>query len=210
MIPDPQDVHFVVDAWRGALWPRDPAEDHLADVLARYAEPHRAYHNIRHICAVLNMVTEYNHKSAKLVFAAILHDVIYDPRAPDNEEKSALYARDFLTRQNWPAAEIDRVAELIMATKHHEAPEDDTLASILLDADLAILADYEGSYDEYAAAIREEYSFVPDSDYRVGRIKVLQSFLDRPRIFRMPDNIEVYEKAARKNIAAEIRRLSET
>lgn len=208
MIPDPEDVDFVVDAWRGALWPRDPAEDDLADVLARYSEPHRAYHNIRHICSVLDMVSECDHQSAELVFAAILHDVIYDPRAQDNEEQSAKYARDLLTHQNWPLEEIDRVAELILATKHHEAPEDDTQASILLDADLAILAGYEGSYDEYAAAIREEYSFVPDSDYRVGRIKVLQSFLDRPRIFRMPDNIEVYEDAARKNIAAEIRRLS--
>ncbi len=207
MTPDPEDVDFVAMIWRGALWTRDPAEGDLADVLARYSEPHRAYHNIRHICSVLSMVAEYEHHSIELVFASILHDVIYDPRRQDNEEKSARYARDFLSRQNWPAAEINRVAELIMATKHHEAPEEDIRASILLDADLAIFADFEGSYDEYAEAIRKEYSFVPDAEYRTGRIKVLQSFLDRPCIFRMPDNIEIYENAARQNLAAEIARL---
>lgn len=207
MIPSPDDIDFIASCWRGALWPGDPAESDLADVLARYAEEHRAYHNARHICAVLDMIAEVEHGSAELVFAAILHDVVYDPRAHDNEERSADYAREFLGRQDWTPEAADRTAQLILATKRHEAAPEDKLAMILLDADLAILAGYESDYEEYSAAIRQEYSFVSDDDYRAGRIKVLQSFLDRPTIFRMPENIEHYESVARANIAAEIAEL---
>lgn len=204
MKPGPADIDIIASCWRASLWAGDPAEADLADVLARYAEAHRAYHNARHICAVLDLVAEVDHGSPELIFAAILHDVVYDPKAHDNEERSADYARELLGRQSWTAEAIDRTAQLILATKRHEAADDDTLAKILLDADLAILAGYEGDYDEYAAAIREEYSFVSEADYRAGRVKVLQSLLDRPSIFRMPDNIESYEAAARENIAREI------
>lgn len=49
----------------------------------------------------------------------------------------------------------------------------------MLDADLAILSAPPEQYAAYAQAIRQEYGFVPDEAYGVGRTAVLQKFLAR-------------------------------
>jgi predicted metal-dependent HD superfamily phosphohydrolase len=59
-------------------------------------------------------------------------------------------------------------------------------------------------YERYAKAIREEYAFVPEPDYRVARVKVLRSFLDRERIYLTDRMYAVGEEFARQNILAEI------
>src|SRR5262245_61710918 len=67
------------------------------EVRRRYSEPTRFYHTLDHVQGVLRLV-----KADDLVvfsmlnIAAILHDVIYDSRAKDNEERSAEYAHEVL------------------------------------------------------------------------------------------------------------------
>ena len=75
---------------------------------------------------------------------------------------------------------------------------------MLIDSDLAILGASESAYQAYANQIRQEYAWVPETDYRMGRRKVLERFLARPRIFHYLADLEA---SARRNIAAEISRL---
>jgi predicted metal-dependent HD superfamily phosphohydrolase len=93
---------------------------------------------------------------------------------------------------------------LIQKTKTHEAG-DDPDAQVLIDADLAILGTSESAYRTYADQIRQEYAWVPESDYRNGRRQVLERFLVKSRIFHLLGHLE---KPARRNIAAEIARLA--
>jgi predicted metal-dependent HD superfamily phosphohydrolase len=78
-----------------------------------------------------------------------------------------------------PDTLLATVSDLILATKSHETAAADPNAFVLLDADLAILSASPAEYDAYARAIRQEYSFVPDEQYAVGRTAVLQKFLAR-------------------------------
>ncbi len=97
---------------------------------------------------------------------------------------------------------------MILLTKAHHAEPDDRDGQVLLDADLAILGAEESRYDEYAAAIRREYAWVPDEAYRTGRRGVLETFLKKPRIYFTDTLFFLREERARKNLAKEIERLS--
>jgi len=121
-----------------------PAGEVFTDLTRRYGEPTRHYHTLAHIESVLRAVDWLTREltwnlSGVLYLAAWLHDVIYDPRASDNEERSAEYAR-WVIKQMGLSREIrEETARLILLTKAHETSADDRDGQILLDADLAIL-----------------------------------------------------------------------
>lgn len=168
------------------------------------AEPQRFYHDRSHIAAMLAAVPKAM-ATRELVAAIWLHDVIYDPRASDNEERSAEQARVDLAGS---AIDVEQVTTLILGTKHHQAetPEQQRLN----DLDLGVLGASPPAYARYAEAIRREYAHVPDDAYRAGRVRVLRSFLDLPAIFGGAD-FRHLEAPARANLAGEIARLeSET
>jgi len=131
-----------------------------------------------------------------------LHDVIYDSRASDNEERSAEYAQGLCRELSISEGRL--VASLIMKTKTHDAAAD-VDAQVLIDADLAILGTSESAYRTYAEQIRQEYAWVPEPDYRIGRRRILERFLTMPKIYH---HLSHLEDSARRNIAAEIARLS--
>jgi predicted metal-dependent HD superfamily phosphohydrolase len=181
------------------------ADRAFADIRRRYAEPGRFYHTLENIENVLLAVDNLagHAKDPNCVrLAAWLHDVIYDSQANDNEERSADYAEQLCAQLSVPVGR--RVAALILTSKSHEA-NDDPDAQVLIDADLAILGAGESEYRAYAEQIRLEYGWVSDADYRNGRCKVLSTFLKRPRIYHLLDDLE---DAARRNIANEIGRLA--
>src|SRR3954470_3392895 len=109
------------------------------DICRAYADPGRFYHTLDHVLAVLatveNLASIAEHLNA-VKLAAWLHDVVYDSRASDNEERSAEYAERLCAELAIP--EGRRVASLIRKTKTHDA-EGDADARVLLDADLAVL-----------------------------------------------------------------------
>ena len=222
MPPRPRQYHYalifvdsdgdLVARWESLLGRAGIADDGLLDdLLARYAEPHRRYHGVAHVAAVVRraeqLATEVglDHPEAA-VLAASFHDAVYDPRAQDNERRSADLAVEALSARGADAALAERVAALVLATADHVPDDDADLdAAVLLDADLAILAAPPDDYDGYAAAVREEYGFVPDDAFRAGRRRVLQSLLSRP-LFRT-EPMRALEAAARENIDRELRTL---
>jgi predicted metal-dependent HD superfamily phosphohydrolase len=176
----------------------------FADLAARYGERGRHYHTLDHIRAVLDHIDAlWPDAPPALRLAAWLHDVVYDSRAADNEERSADYARAVLPALGVPSDVIDETARLILLTRSHETDPDDRAGRTLLDADLAVLAADAPTYDAYAAAIRREYAWVPEPDYRAGRRRVLERFLVRSRIFLSMEMAEA-EPRARDNLRREI------
>jgi predicted metal-dependent HD superfamily phosphohydrolase len=169
-------------------------------LVAAHAEPHRHYHTLEHVAEVLRVAGRLGASPAVLL-AVWFHDAVYDPRAADNEERSATLAAELLGGLGVPA--VERVADLIRATTHAAGPADAETA-VLLDADLAILGAAEVRYRRYAADIRREYAHVPDDAYRHGRAAVLRAFLARERIYRTEVMFAEGEAAARRNLADEL------
>ena len=175
---------------------------------AAYAEPHRRYHTRRHIEDCLEKLEAWPGLSPGerrlLEWAIWWHDAVYDPRASDNEARSAELAARELPALGATPAEVGEVARLIRLTAGHQVPEGDDMGAVLVSIDLSILAAEPRAYDDYAQAVREEYAHVPQEAWRAGRAAVLQRFLDAPVIFPDPEFRASFEAQARANLAREI------
>lgn len=201
--------------WLQAEWQQlfaalavDPtaAERAWLELAACYSHPDRHYHNLVHLRQILETINRLKHQAQNLpavLLAAWFHDIVYEPRAQDNEERSAAYAQAVGERLGVPKSLSDRAAELILLTKTHTVSPDDRDGQILLDADLAILGAPPEVYRRYAAAIRQEYAWVPEEDYRQGRAAVLQRFERRPVLFHSSLLRDECELQARQNLQAE-------
>jgi predicted metal-dependent HD superfamily phosphohydrolase len=179
---------------------------------AAYAEPHRRYHDRRHIERCLALLDELvdltDGERRVLTWAIWWHDAIYDPAASDNEARSADRAKVALREQGASLHEREEVARLIRLTAGHEVDEEDRLGGLLVSIDLAILAEPPTEYDAYARDVRAEYAHVPDDLWRLGRAQVLQRFLAAPVIFSDLGFRARLEAQARANLARELASLS--
>ena len=146
---------------------------------------------------------------ARLVLAIAFHDVIYNTNNLSvdlsNEELSAQMAEKYLGQRNVDDSDIAEIVRLIMLTKTHKVEDDDVLGRIMIDADLAILAAPDLEYDTYADNIRKEYDWVEESAYIQGRVKFLESFLKRERLFYTTN---LSDAQARRNMTRELYRLN--
>ncbi len=180
-------------------------------LLAAWAEPHRRYHSVTHLRDVLDSVellADHAEDADAVRLAAWYHDSVYNGR-PDDEELSAQRAEQDLSRLDVPASLVDEVARLVRMTVSHDPAAGDRNAEVLSDADLAALALPCESYRQNTAAIRTEYSHIPDGVFRKGRIQVLVGLLEGPGVFRTPTGRQQWEAAARRNLRAELAALAD-
>ncbi|MET7601737.1 hypothetical protein ABZU45_02425 [Streptomyces avermitilis] len=200
----------LVGARGGAAHP-DPAP-YAENLLRRWSEPQRRYHTVDHLTAVLDRVdllAEYADDPDVVRLAAWFHDAVYFPDRSENEERSARLAERALPEAGVSGARTAEVARLVRLTVTHDPADDDRDGRVLCDADLAILAAPPKAYAAYAAAVREEYAFVPDAAFRAGRAAVLRQLLDLPRLFRTPYGEREWEERARENLREELARLDD-
>jgi predicted metal-dependent HD superfamily phosphohydrolase len=180
-------------------------------VLERYAEPHRTYHDARHLAevlAALRVLVGAADVPVPVVCAAYWHDAVYDPRAGDNEHRSAELAASALARLSLAPQVVDEVVRLVLLTASHDPAPDDRNGALLSDADLAVLGADRTRYDEYAAAVRREYGHVGEGAFRTGRSAVLRDLLGRPRLYATQEGRRRWETAARDNLRGELTRLA--
>lgn len=184
--------------------PTDDAYPVFDRIIAAYSEPHRHYHTLEHLAEVFRVVGRLGGGPA-VQLAVWFHDIVYDPRAADNELRSADLLAEWLSPLGLPAGLLSHAAELVRSTAHLAADTTPADADVLVlrDADLAILGAVEVRYRRYATDIRREYAHVSDADYRRGRVAVLDAFLARPTIYHHPLTAAEGEAAARRNMAAE-------
>jgi len=197
------------------LWQRIAAQGDphppYHDLAQRLAEPHRAYHTMRHILHCLDEMACVRHLAAHpdaVEMALWYHDAIYDTHATDNEAQSATLAAHRLRDAFVPETFVQMVVRLIMATQHHIGAEDpDT--RLLVDIDLAILGQSTHIFDVYEQYIRQEYAWVPHEAFLDGRTRILRAFLDRTTIYATDYFRQRYEAPARINIARSLRVLEQ-
>ncbi len=188
-------------AWR-KVDPEDDGDKIFYALIARYAEPHRAYHTLDHIRECLRQLDLARHllwRAWEAELAIWFHDAVYDPTRNDNEARSAAWAEKVLGERQVAGPVIQRIDELIRLTTHH----DDHLtgdAALVCDADLSILGAEQPRFDAYNSAIRLEYAWVPEPAYQQGRGAVLAGFLSRPRIYHSRFFYERLEQKARANL----------
>jgi predicted metal-dependent HD superfamily phosphohydrolase len=191
-------------AWQ-RTWHRlrlSPPSELLAELTARYREPHRAYHTLQHLeeCfATLEPAASLSRRPGEVEAALWFHDAVYDTRAHDNEARSAQWAREALLTASADPATADRVHALVLATAHRTPPADRD-AQLLVDVDLAILGAAETRFGEYERQIRQEYAWVPDEVFRERRARVLTSFIERPAIYSTAHFARRLEEPARANL----------
>jgi len=176
-----------------------------AAVIGAWSEPHRRYHDLAHLAAVLGLVDSLADSAADpaaVRLAAWYHDVAYDPQRSDNEEVSAARARIGLLGlvEDARVAEVER---LVLLTAGHDPEPDDANGAVLCDADLAVLASPPEAYAAYASAVRAEYGHLSDDDFTAGRIAVLEHLLALPALFRTPA-ASGWTDRARANLTAEL------
>ena len=186
----------------------------LAELRRRYAEPQRAYHDWRHVEALLTLFEEAKpllSDPTAVLYAVLFHDAVYDPTRTDNEDRSADLLRASLAG-TLDASTSEQAVSLVLATKKHVVPEglDDagrSDAAIFLDMDLSILGADELRFDAYEGEIRAEYGHVLQEQFRAGRTRALETFASRDRLYLSDWGHARFEAQARRNIARSLSRL---
>ena len=191
-------------------------QSHAADADAmwieikdHYSEPNRYYHTLLHLDHLFQQLLPIKTEIEDwhiLIFSIAYHDIIYKATRKDNEEKSAVYAYDRLTKLGLPEHDRIKCKQQITATKNHQQSSDDD-TNFFTDADLSVLGSDREAYFNYTLQIRKEYKIYPDFIYRPGRKKVVQHFLAMHPIFKTEYFRFKFEQQARINLIAELQTL---
>ena len=198
-----------------ALWTRCLVKGADSEALAvyqelvqRYSEPHRHYHtpeHIGHCLRQLDLAAGLMDDADAVEMALWFHDAIYDPRASDNERKSA----EFFTQvvdQDVTAAFRQSVYDLIMVTTHPEQPRS-LDEQFMVDIDLSSFGLPWDTFQRHSDAVRQEYTHLSDQQFYPNQIAFLRSLLARPAFFFTDLFRERYEKTAKENIGRHLQEL---
>jgi predicted metal-dependent HD superfamily phosphohydrolase len=206
------DQDSIARRWSPLLEGLSELPELLPELARRYAEPHRAYHGVEHIAALAQLYVDVArgpswHAPIEVALAILFHDAIYEPGQPDNEDRSAELAIDMLRDR---PLDVPRIAMMIRATKTHDqlVHADDHDLAHFIDADMAIIGTPAHVYDDYAKAVRREFSSIPTPMFDQGRQAFLAKQLARPSLFHTSWFRTRYEDAARQNLARELAALT--
>jgi predicted metal-dependent HD superfamily phosphohydrolase len=182
----------------------------LEAALAHHRQPHRAYHDERHVLELLDLAREHAPDlSAAERLAILFHDAVYVPGAPkgQNEALSAQLMRAtlFALARDRSGAAIDATTihdadTIIQATTHAEPPP--PLAARVCDLDLWRLAAPWDEFLRHGEDIRREFRFLHPSDeaFWTARRAFYRGMLAKPGIFSTAYFRDRFEAQARANL----------
>ncbi|MCW2809622.1 MAG: hypothetical protein JWP61_80 [Friedmanniella sp.] len=205
----PEDPHDeLLERWNATL----PHQEAMGEMLIRrYSEPHRRYHDARHLLFVLRMIDELaDEQDLYLVrLGAWFHDSVYDvpERELTNEEASARLSVRELSRAGFEQEDLTQVARLVRLTSTHVPGARDPEGELLCDADLAILAAEPEAYARYVADVRAEYAAVPEEEFLEARLEIMSEIVEG-QIYRTGKGRALVD-AARANVEQEVASLTE-
>lgn len=172
----------------------------LIELTRRYTEPHRRYHDLRHIADMLCKGAALE-LSDEQVMAIWFHDAIYEPGSKSNEADSAKLAVGKLTGAGWESARVKVVEKIVLDTCGHVPSIEESKK--VLDLDLSTLGGTWESYARNGQNIREEFANVSEEDWNAGRGAWLESMISRERLFWTPWG-EPLEAEARANLQRDL------
>ena len=185
-------------------WPLDGADGLRDELIAAWREPHRRYHDVRHLWTMLGALRGLAETVPReVVLAAWFHDAVYRGVPGQDEEESAQWALRALVEAGMPRGEASEVARLVRVTADHAPEEGDESGALVSDADLAVLGGAPGRYHVYLRDVREEYARVPDKAFRVGRLAVVEALLAQSSLFRTPEGRARWAHRAASNLTDE-------
>lgn len=182
---------------------------HFQWLMNAYQQPQRKYHTLQHLEECLRLLDANFHlaeRPAEVEMALWFHDAVYDVKGSSNEAQSAQAATDALLPAGVDQAAIERIGELILATRHAVLPTG-TDQQLLVDIDLAILGAEPQRFAEYELQIREEYRWVPKAEFCRKRSEILQMFLARTPLYHTPPLRQQLQEQAHGNLRLSIQQL---
>jgi pantetheine-phosphate adenylyltransferase len=149
-------------------------------VLSMWNESHRSYHNLNHLNDLISQINENKSKFSeseyeKLMLSAIFHDIVYDPSSSTNEEDSANFLMECAVDKS--NKDILEVKQMILDTKTHKSTTN--LSESFNNYDMNIVEREFDQLLDWEKGISEEFSVYPKEQYKEGRLKFLESLLDK-------------------------------
>jgi len=197
------------------LWNRvslQPDDTHVADVWGQitrgYSEPHRFYHSQRHILFCLKQLERIEDSLADIAAVSLaiwFHDLILDPSANDNEEKSKQLFES-LANNHLPEQLIKKTSALILSTRHIDAPLNFDECCIQ-DIDLSTMGEDWDSFVRDVDDLRKEYSHLSNEHFIDVTINFYHDMLGRDKIYNSNYFNEHCEQKARENIKRYMREI---
>lgn len=205
-------MHQGVSKLAEALHIDDGAIEVLDNLMQRYSEPWRYYHNQDHLFDMTNFLIDNKDHITNMrtvLWSAIGHDAVYIAQEPNgvNEDLSAQLTELMLQPYLAPA-DIKTIVRYIRSTADHECDGSDTDQALFLDSDMKILGASKEEFDEYERNIAREYQKrYTKLEYRTGRLAVLKYFQLQDSLFISDIARDQFEEKARQNISRSIDKL---
>jgi predicted metal-dependent HD superfamily phosphohydrolase len=175
-----------------------------------YTEPHRHYHDLSHLDHCLHgldLATTVAKDPRSLELAIWFHDVVNEPGARDNEQRSAEILERFLG-PHLPPETLRHIRRLIMTTTHRERPEGGD-ERFIADIDLSSLAKPWPGFLADGENLRAEEPERSDEDYYKAKVRFYRSLLKRTRLFNTVPFQLRYEGQGRENLGRSLALLAE-
>ena len=177
----------------------------IDEILEAYGENGRYYHtkeHLRHMFEVYDRFFANPSITHELTFW--YHDFYYDPTRQDNEDRSAALAQKRVEQDLQIPTGVGLKVQNLILFSHYTRPPVTRDEMVLHDVDLAIFGESIDLFGKYERDIRQEYSFVPDLDYKKGRADILRRFIRDPFYFTPEMCYSSYEDLAKRNIRRSI------
>lgn len=174
----------------------------MYEIIQKYTESHRYYHNFNHIARMFEVAGLYNLILTKEQYLAIFfHDVVYNPKRHDNEEQSVKVFNDWCFNRKANNFDVKIVRQIILDTKL-ELPTIEE-SKIVIDLDLYDLS--TSRYFPNAVLIEQEFlTCVTSAKFDKGRKEWIKSFLRRNTIY-VSNWGKQFETKARTNMKNELK-----
>lgn len=174
-----------------------------AELVARWSEPHRHYHDLGHLSDALAALDLLGPASRSEEIALWFHDAVHTSSPGHDEQLSAALAAQELPAVGVEAAEVAEVVRLVLVTIDHTPAAGDAAGARVSDADLAILGAEPDRYRASVHALRAEAAGVDEPTWRASRRAALAAFAATRPLFHTALGNSRWEGPARANLAAE-------
>jgi len=147
----------------------DKTKGFASDLLTNSLNPKHLYHNFKHTERVVKSTKQLldahsisEEENEIILLAAWLHDIGYTEGTADHEETSCRLAKAFLGSEGYDDLKIEKVLNIIRATKRYYEPKN-LSEMIIRDADSSHFG--KKSYWETSDYLREELSLLGIAEY---------------------------------------------
>lgn len=194
-------VISLLHRWESVL----PGQADLgAELIARWSEPHRRYHDLRHLAETVGALELLGPASRLEEIALWFHDAVHTSSPGVDERHSAALAARLLPAAGIDDADTTEVVRLVLVTIDHRPARNDPAGARVSDADLAILAADPVRYRASVADLRAEAPQQDESVWRAARQSSLATFAAQTPLFHSTLGNSRWEARARANLAAEL------